>query len=58
MVKWKIRGCPKCGGNTFIDKDEDGWYEHCMMCSNRIELKKATYSTHNGEEKKSKTPNI
>ena len=56
MVRWKVRGCPRCGGTTFIDKDDDGWYEYCMMCSNRIDLNKATNSTQNSEERKPKTP--
>ncbi len=37
MVRWKSKGCPKCGGTTFFDKDEDGWYEQCMMCSHRVD---------------------
>jgi hypothetical protein len=39
MGKWKIRGCPRCSGSLIIDKDEDGWYELCINCSYRNDLK-------------------
>ena len=29
---WKIKGCPKCHGDVFIDKDMDGWFEKCLQC--------------------------
>jgi DNA-directed RNA polymerase subunit M/transcription elongation factor TFIIS len=24
--------CPKCGGNLYLDKDYNGWYEQCLQC--------------------------
>jgi hypothetical protein len=27
------RRCPKCGGNMYIDKDYNGWYEECLQCA-------------------------
>jgi DNA-directed RNA polymerase subunit M/transcription elongation factor TFIIS len=39
MGKWKINGCPRCGGSLFVDRDTDGWYEQCINCSYRNELK-------------------
>ena len=39
MGKWKISGCPRCGGSLFVDRDMDGWYEQCINCSYRNELK-------------------
>ena len=38
MGKWKSKGCPRCGGDMFIDSDEDGRYGKCMMCAHRVEL--------------------
>ncbi len=40
MVTWRLKACPRCGGDTFVDSDMDGWYEQCLMCSHRRELKK------------------
>jgi hypothetical protein len=26
------RGCRKCGGDLFLDRDEDGSYLYCLQC--------------------------
>ena len=39
MPRWRIRGCPRCGGDIFIDRDLNGWHEQCLQCSYRHELK-------------------
>lgn len=39
MVTWKLRKCPRCGGDIFIDRDLDGWHEQCLQCAYRHELK-------------------
>ena len=39
MGKWKIHGCPRCGGSLFVDRDAEEWYEQCINCSYRNELK-------------------
>jgi len=32
-MTWRLKGCPRCGGDTFVESDIDGcWYEHCLMC--------------------------
>lgn len=37
---WKLKGCPKCGGDLFIDKDMDNyWYAQCLQCSYYRELR-------------------
>ena len=35
----KNKHCPKCGNILFVDKEPDGWYEWCVNCSYRNELK-------------------
>ncbi len=30
--------CPKCGGNTFIDRDIYGWHEQCLQCGRSSDL--------------------
>jgi len=32
MVSCKLKGCPRCGGDIFIDRDQYGWYEYCIQC--------------------------
>jgi len=39
MGTWQKNRCPRCGGRMFIDDDIDGWYEQCLNCSFRNELK-------------------
>lgn len=39
MVRWRVKSCPRCGGDIFIDRGLDGWYEQCLQCSYRAELK-------------------
>lgn len=31
---WKLKACPRCEGDVFIDKDKehDTWYEQCLQC--------------------------
>ncbi len=29
---WRLRSCPKCGGDVFVDHDTTGWYEQCLQC--------------------------
>ena len=39
MVLWKLKKCPRCHGDLFLDKDPDGWYEQCLQCGYRQEMK-------------------
>ncbi len=32
MATWRLKGCPRCNGDMFTDRDIDGWYEHCLLC--------------------------
>jgi DNA-directed RNA polymerase subunit RPC12/RpoP len=38
MLNWELKSCSRCGGDLFIDRDADGWYEQCLQCSHRREL--------------------
>jgi hypothetical protein len=38
MVMWRLKACPRCGGDMFIGKD-DKWFQQCIQCSCRAELK-------------------
>ncbi len=39
MAMWKLKSCPRCGGDMFIDRDIYGWYEKCLQCSCQHDLK-------------------
>ena len=42
MTIWKIDMCPRCGGDIFVDRDMDGWFEECLQCSHRHDLESVT----------------
>jgi hypothetical protein len=35
---WRLKGCPKCKGDIFLEKDIDGWYERCLQCGYNQDL--------------------
>jgi hypothetical protein len=39
MTMWKIRACPRCQGDLFVAKDMDGWFEQCLQCGYRREMR-------------------
>ena len=38
MVMWRLKSCPRCGGDMFIGRD-DFWFQQCIQCSYKLELK-------------------
>ena len=38
MTRWRLKSCPRCGGDLLVDKDLDNWYEQCLQCAWRKEL--------------------
>ena len=39
MSMWKTKKCPRCRGDVFLSRDMDGWYEQCVQCSYRQDLR-------------------
>lgn len=39
MVMWKLKCCPRCGGDIFLDRGMDRWFEQCLQCAYQRELK-------------------
>ena len=35
---WKLKACPRCGGDVFIGSGLDTWYEQCLQCGYQREL--------------------
>ena len=42
MVLWKLKKCPRCHGDLFLDRDTDGWYEQCLQCGYRRAMRTLT----------------
>jgi len=32
MVMWRMKDCPKCGGDFFLDIDGSILIDHCLQC--------------------------
>ena len=39
MTMWKFKGCPRCRGDMFLERDQSAWYEKCLQCSYQHELR-------------------
>jgi hypothetical protein len=50
MSNWKIKGCPRCGGDTYADRDIDGWHESCILCGYSRDLPRIRKSSLPDEE--------
>ena len=42
MAMWKFKGCPRCRGDMFLERDQSVWYEKCLQCSYQHELSRAS----------------
>ncbi len=43
VVVFREKGCPKCKGDVWLDQDEYGWYEQCIMCGYLCNLEGIRY---------------
>jgi hypothetical protein len=32
MTVWKLKSCPRCRGDIYLERDSDSYYEHCLQC--------------------------
>jgi hypothetical protein len=37
-LKWRLKTCPRCHGDIYLDRDHNGWFEKCLQCSYSREL--------------------
>ena len=46
LIRWRLKGCPRCKGDVVTELDQWGWYEECIQCGylhdlqNVVEVKK------------------
>ncbi len=56
MAIWKLKSCPRCGGDVFLNRDEyNWWYEQCLQCGCVRELKNAPVFTSLSGEREEET---
>ncbi|MEE8413465.1 MAG: Lar family restriction alleviation protein [Dehalococcoidales bacterium] len=55
MTIWKLKSCPRCKGDVFIEKETDSWYARCLQCGNQLYLPSDYQSYLNRTREKEKT---
>ena len=50
-MKWKLKSCPRCGGDIFVEWDHDVWYEQCLQCSYRCDMRSLAEAQNKPAEK-------
>jgi DNA-directed RNA polymerase subunit M/transcription elongation factor TFIIS len=40
MAVWKLKSCPRCSGDLYIQRETDGWYEECLLCGYQRDVSK------------------
>ena len=54
MKVWKLKSCPRCRGDLFMEKDHYGWYEQCLQCGFLKDLDTIYESGEKGNERVTK----
>jgi hypothetical protein len=52
---WKLKSCPRCNGDIFLEKDISGWYQRCLQCGFNKDLK-VMVEVKEGVPRKKKEP--
>jgi len=39
VTMWRLKACPRCSGDVYIAEDMYGWFEQCLQCAYKRELK-------------------
>lgn len=32
MTKWKLKSCPRCHGDIYVERNLTSWHEQCLQC--------------------------
>ncbi|MEE8414296.1 MAG: hypothetical protein V3R96_07070 [Dehalococcoidales bacterium] len=35
MTRWKLKSCPKCRGDVYIERELGNWYARCLQCGHQ-----------------------
>jgi len=36
MTTWWLKGCSRCGGDLYSEKDTYGWFVRCLQCGREL----------------------
>jgi Zn ribbon nucleic-acid-binding protein len=51
MAVWKLKSCPRCNGDLFIQRETDGWYEECLLCGYQHDVSNIVVASTDGQIK-------
>jgi DNA-directed RNA polymerase subunit M/transcription elongation factor TFIIS len=57
-MKWRLKSCPRCGGDIMIYVDFDGWHETCLQCGYSVELENINVADYVTAESSSADPEM
>ena len=43
MTYWKLKSCPRCTGDLYIEREKNGWDEACLACGYRKVVSKKVF---------------
>jgi len=43
MVRWRVKGCPRCGGDMYLEIEVGGWSWDCLLCGFREEIDRSEF---------------
>lgn len=38
LIRWRLKGCPRCKGDVVVELDQWGRYEKCIQCGYMLDL--------------------
>lgn len=53
---WRLKGCAKCRGDVYLDRDRNGWFEECLQCGHVQYLGAITFVGREGRSARIKEP--
>lgn len=53
---WRLKGCPKCKGDLYFDRDRNGWFEECLQCGHVQYLEGITFLRMGGRPLMAREP--
>ncbi|NLE08738.1 MAG: hypothetical protein GX631_05755 [Dehalococcoidales bacterium] len=50
MSRWKLRACPRCKGDIYVERDNEEVYERCLQCGHSRQIAGAYFGKENKRE--------
>jgi len=51
MKVWKLKSCPRCSGDLYVQCEMDSCYEECLLCGYERDISNLNYRNPVGQVK-------